>query len=116
MLPEQFVFVGIAVNAIGLFSYFLDTIKGKIKPNKVSFALWSIAPIVAAFAQFKQGVGIQSLMTLSVGVFPIVIFFGSFVNKKAYWKITRFDLSIGALALIGLILWQITKVWIKSLI
>lgn len=110
MLPEQFVFVGIAINAIGLSSYLIDTVEGKIKPNKVSFALWSIAPIITAFAQFKQGVGIQSLMTLSVGIFPIIIFFGSFVNKKAYWKITRFDLSIGALSFLGLLFWQITKV------
>ena len=110
MLNENFVFVGIAITAIGLSSYFIDTVRGKIKPNKVSFALWSIAPIVTFFAQMKQGVGIQSLMTLSVGIFPIVIFLGSFVNKKAYWKITRFDLSCGTLALIGLLLWYITKV------
>lgn len=110
MLPEQFVFVGIAINAVGLSSYLIDTVKGKIKPNKVSFALWSIAPIITSFAQFKQGVGIQSLMTLSVGIFPIIIFLGSFVNKKAYWKITRFDLSIGALSLLGLLFWEITKV------
>ena len=110
MLPEQFVFVGIAINAIGLSSYFLDTVRGKIKPNKVSFALWSIAPILAFFAMLDEGVGVQALMTLSVGIFPIFIFLGSFVNKKAYWKITKFDLSIGALSLIGLLLWQITKV------
>ena len=110
MLNENFVFVGIAINAIGLSSYLIDTVKGKIQPNKVSFALWSLAPIVAFFAQIKQGVGIQSLMTLSVGLFPIIIFFGTFVNKKAYWKLTKFDLSCGALSLLGLILWQITQV------
>jgi len=110
MLNENFVFVGIVINAIGLLSYFIDTIKGKIQPNKVSFALWSIAPIVAFFAQISQGVGIQSLMTLSVGLFPIIIFIGTFVNRKAYWKITKFDLSYGGLSLIGLLLWQITSV------
>ena len=110
MLNENFVFIGIAINAIGLSSYFIDTVKGKIQPNKVSFALWSIAPVIAFFAQVKQGVGIQSLMTLSVGLFPIIIFLGSFVNKKAYWRITKFDLSYGALSFIGLILWQITQV------
>lgn len=110
MLNENFVFVGIAINAIGLLSYFIDTVKGKIQPNKVRFALWSIAPLVAFFAQIKQGVGIQSLMTLSAGLFPIIIFLGSFVNKKAYWKITKFDLSCGTLSLIGLLLWQVTQV------
>lgn len=110
MLSENFVFVGIAINAIGLLSYLVDTLKGKIQPNRVSFALWSLAPIVAFFAQIKQGVGIQSLMTLSVGLFPIIIFIGTFVNKKAYWKLTKFDLSCGALSILGLVLWQVTQV------
>lgn len=110
MLNENFVFVGIAINAIGLTSYFIDTVKGKIQPNKVSFALWSIAPFVAFFAQINQEVGVQSFMTLSVGLFPIIIFLRSFVNKKAYWKLTKFDVGCGALSLAGLILWQITQV------
>lgn len=110
MLDQNFIFVGIALNAIGLSSYLIDTVKGKIQPNKVSWALWSIAPLVAFLAQIKQGVGIQSLMTLSVGLFPIIIFLGSFVNKKAYWKLAKFDLSCGVLSLIGLVLWQITQI------
>lgn len=110
MLDQNFVFVGIALNVLGLSSYLIDTVKGKIQPNKVSWALWSIAPLVAFWAQTKQGVGIQSLMTLSVGLFPLIIFLGSFVNKKAYWKLNKFDLSCGALSLIGLVIWQITQV------
>lgn len=110
MLNENFVFLGIAINVIGLSSYFIDTVKGKIQPNKVSFALWSLAPLIAFFAQIKQGVGIQSLTTLTVAIEPLIIFLGSFVNKKAYWKITKFDLACGALSLLGLVLWQITQV------
>jgi hypothetical protein len=37
-------------------------------------------------------------------------FGASFVNKKAEWKITKFDLVCGALSILGLILWLITKV------
>ena len=110
MLNENFVFVGIAINAIGLSSYLIDTLRGKIQPNRVSFALWCLAPLIAFFAQIKQGVGVQSLMTLSVGLFPIAVFLGTFVNKKAYWKLTKFDLSCGVLSLAGLVLWQITQV------
>jgi len=110
MLNSNFVFVAIIVSAIGLTSYFFDTVKGKIQPNRVSFALWSIAPLITFFAEFKQGVGLQSLMPLSVGIFPIVIFLGTFVNKKAYWKIGKFDLICGGLSLLGLILWYITRV------
>lgn len=37
-------------------------------------------------------------------------FAASFVNKKAEWKITRFDLGCGLLSIFGLVLWLITKV------
>ena len=110
MFDQNFVFVGVLIGAIGSASYVIDTIKGKIQPNKVSFALWSVAPLIAFFAEIKQKVGIQSLLTLSVGVFPLIIFLSSFVNKKAYWKISKFDLSCGILSLVGLFLWYTTRV------
>lgn len=110
MLNQSFVYVGIFISAIGSAGYFIDTVKGKIKPNKISFALWSIAPFIAFFAEINQGVGIQSLMTLSVGLFPMIILVGTFVNKKAYWKISKFDVICGLFSLVGLILWYITKV------
>lgn len=110
MLNPNFVIVGTLIGASGSFAYLIDTIKGKIKPNRVSFLLWSIAPFIAFFAQIKQGVGLESLMTFSTGFLPIMTFAASFVNKKAEWKLTRFDLLCGFLAILGLVLWQITKV------
>ena len=69
---------------------------------------------VAAFtvfaAEIKQGVGIESLIPFISGLFPLLIFLSSFVNKKAYWKITKFDVGCGLLSVLGLILWQVTKV------
>jgi len=110
MISALIIYLGILISAIGTVSYFTDTVKGKIKPNKVSFALWSIAPLIAFFAELTQGVGIQSLFTLSVGLFPFTIFLASFVNKKAYWKINKFDIGCGVLSLVGILLWYITKV------
>jgi hypothetical protein len=49
-------------------------------------------------------------MTFSTGFLPLTVFIASFVNKKAEWKLTRFDLICGALSIVGLILWLITKV------
>jgi len=110
MLNPNFVIVGTLISAIGSIAYLIDTIKGKIKPNRVSFLLWSIAPLIAFFAQIRQGVGIESLMTFSTGFLPIMTFAASFVNKQAEWKLTRFDLLCGFLSLLGLVLWQITQV------
>lgn len=109
MLNENFVFLGILINAIGLSSYLIDTVKGKVKPNKISFALWSLPPLIAFLAQIKQGVGMSSIMTLSVSLFPLIIFLGSFINKKAYWKLTKFDLTCGGLSLLAFLIFYFTK-------
>lgn len=110
MLNSNFVIVGVIIGALGSLSYLIDTLKGKVKPNKVTFFMWSIAPLIAFSAEAKQGVGIQSLMTFSVGFFPLTIFIASFVNKKAEWKLRRFDLICGLLSFAGLALWMVTRV------
>jgi hypothetical protein len=110
MLPSYFVVIGTLIGAVGSVAYLIDTIKGKVKPNRVSFLLWSIAPLIAFAAQIKQGVGLEALMTFSTGFLPIMTLAGSFLNKKAEWKLTKFDLFCGSLSLVGLVLWQITKV------
>ena len=110
MIDEKFVFLAAALIIIGDSTYLLDTIRGRIKPHKVTWFLWALAPFVAFAAQIDQKIGLTSLMTLAVGIIPIFIFITSFLNKKAYWKITAFDLICGVLALAGLILWEVTKV------
>lgn len=108
MLNENFVYVGVVLSLLGGLSYLIDTLKGKAKPNKVSWFVWALAPLIAFWATVQQGVGVQSLLTFMVGFNPLIIFIASFVNKKAYWKISKLDLSCGALAILGLVLWQIT--------
>jgi len=110
MLNQNFIIIGTLIGAVGSLAYLIDTVKGKVKPNRVSFLLWSIAPLIAFAAQIKQGVGLESLMTFSTGFLPLTVFIASFVNKKAEWKVTKFDLVCGVLSIIGLILWLVTKV------
>lgn len=109
MLNSNFVIVGTLIGAVGSIAYLIDTVKGKVKPNRVSFLLWSVAPQIAFAAMLQKGVGLEALMTLSVGVLPLIIFIGSFVNKEAEWKLTKFDLLCGFLSVVGLILWLILK-------
>jgi len=109
MINQNFAILGALISAIGGIGYFLDTLKGKAKPNRVTFLLWSLACFITFIAQVKQGVGIQAILTFS-GLFDtVIILLASFLNKKAYWKITSLDIGCGALSLIGLILWQTTK-------
>jgi hypothetical protein len=110
MIDEKFVILGALLSLIGGVSYLIDTLKGIAKPNRISWFFWSCAPLIAFGAEIKQGVGWASLMTFTVGFNPLLVFIASFINKNAYWKITRQDVFCGVLALIGLILWQVTRV------
>lgn len=110
MINENFIFVGAALNLIGSTSYVIDTIRGKTKPNRITWFLWALAPMIAFGAMVGQGVSVVGgLMTFMVGFGPLLVFVSSFVNRKSVWKITRFDIICGSLSLVGLGLWFVTR-------
>lgn len=109
MIDERFVFLSVALILFGDLTYLIYTIKGKVRPNRVTWFLWALAPLIAFVAQVKQGV-VSSLTTFAFGALPGFIFLATYLNKKSYWKITKFDLICGALSLIGLVLWGVTQV------
>jgi hypothetical protein len=80
MINEKFVILGVILSFFGSISYLIDTVKGKAKPNRISFFFWGLAPLIAFSAEIKQGVGMASLMTFIVGFNPMLIFFASFIN------------------------------------
>jgi len=83
MLNRNFIIVGALIGAAGSAAYLIDTVKGKAKPNRVSFLMLSIAPLIAFFAQINQGVGLEALMTFSTGFLPFTVFITSFINKQS---------------------------------
>ncbi|VVA43318.1 conserved membrane hypothetical protein [Candidatus Roizmanbacteria bacterium] len=110
MINQNYIYLGAVIFLFGSIGYFIETLQGKVKPNRITWFLWGLAPMIAFIAQIKQGVGLQSLLTFMVGFVPFLILTASFINKKSYWKIQKLDLVCGLLSIIGLILWQITKV------
>ena len=109
MLDERLVLLGAAIGSLGSLSYLIATIKGRARPNRVTFFFWALAPLIAFAAELAQGVRIHSVMTLMVGVSPLAIFLASFVNPQSNWRLTRFDLGCGVMALIGTLLWALTR-------
>lgn len=108
MISENFIYLAIIISILGGLSYFIDTIKGKTKPNRVTWFIWALAPMLAFFASISQGVGLQTATTFMAGFMPLLVFIASFINKNSYWDITKFDIICGVLALLGIVLWQIT--------
>jgi hypothetical protein len=110
MINENFIYLALLIDFLGGISYFIYTLQGKVQPNRVTWVLWGIIPLIAFLAQIKQSVGIQSLFTLIIGITPFLVFAASFVNKKSSWQINKIDILCGILSLLGIILWVVTGV------
>jgi hypothetical protein len=110
MINQNFIIFAAILSEFANLSYIIDTIKGKIRPNRVSFFLWALAPAIIFFGQIQQGVGIQSLPTFLICFNCTVILIATYINKNAYWKLRKFDYICGFLSLVGLVLWVVTKI------
>jgi len=105
MINEKFVYVGAIISISFGMSYVIATLKGKTKPNRVSWFLWFLAPMIAFASQLKQGVGAQAVLTFTAGFNPLLVFIASFISRKAQWKITQLDIVCGVLSLLGIVFW-----------
>ena len=106
---QYLVIVGAVVQLVGVFSYLKGTIRGETKPNRITWFMWSIAPLIATAAGLASGVTWAVLPVFMSGFGPLIIFIASFVNKNAYWKLEIFDWLCGIFSALALILWWITK-------
>jgi hypothetical protein len=109
MLPEYFVIVGGLVLSLGSLYYFYETIRGKAKPNRATWLLWGIFPLVIFIGQRAQGVDTAAFVSLASGSIPFLVVVASFLNKRAYWKTQAFDYVCAGVAAGGIILWALTN-------
>ena len=109
MINQNYIWLALFIIVYGNFFYLRDTLKGETKPNRVTFILWGIAPLITFFAQKEGGGSIQIFYTLLIALAPIVIFAASFHDKNAYWKISKFDVSCGIISILALVLLVITN-------
>ncbi len=108
MLPEWFVSIAIAIRIFGGLSYFRGVFTGKAKPNPITWFIWSATAMVAFAAQLHEHVGAQAWVTFSLGITPLLVCIVSLLKNRSEPHFTPFNLSCGALALIGIVLWQAT--------
>jgi len=94
---------------LGAFGYIRSMFKGQTNPNRVTWFMWSVAPLIATAAALSNGVGWAVIPVFMSGVSPLLVFTASFFNHKAYWKLSRFDYLCGALSGIALVVWYVTS-------
>ena len=108
MIDAHFAILGALIVLTGNGAYALDTVRGHTQPNRVSWSLWALAPMIAFAAEVVQGVGLGAVLTLAVGFGPLLVVAASFLDPKAYARVTPFDAGCGVLSLIALGAWAAT--------
>jgi hypothetical protein len=106
---EYLVIIAAVASLLAAFVYIRSMFVRSTKPNRVSWLMWAIAPLIATAAALSDGVGWAVLPVFMAGFSPFLIFTASFFAKKAYWRLSSFDYLCGALSAIALIMWWLTK-------
>jgi len=109
VINVHFVYLGAAIGAFGSLVYVRDTLRGTTQPNRVTWLLWAIAPLLASAVEFRSGVGLRTLTTFMIGFMPLLVFAASFHNPAAVWQIRRLDYVCGAMSLAGTAAWLATQ-------
>ncbi len=108
MIDPRFIYLGAAISLTGTVVYVRDTWRGTTAPNRVTWALWGLEPLLAFGVERQQHVGLASLMTLLLGLVPVVVLAVSFHDPLSVWRIGRFDVICGAISLVGLGVWTLS--------
>ncbi len=102
------VVVSAFVSIAGSAAYIRDTLAGKTKPNRVSFSMWALAPLIGTAAALSAHADVWATVRIFLaGFMPLLIFLASFINPQSYWKLTTFDFLCGTCALFAFIVWAV---------
>ena len=94
------------VNTIGLVPYLRDIFRHKTKPERATWWIWLALGLIAFFAQLAAGARWSTLLTaasiLAVGTIAVLSL------RYGYGTFRRKDFIALSIALIGVVLWQLT--------
>ncbi len=109
MIGVYWIYVGTVLGALGTAVYLRDTLRGTTSPNRVTWLLWAVAPLLAAAVELHDGIGLRALPTLMLGLMPLLVFVASFHDAAAVWRIRRLDYACGAMSVVGTVVWLATR-------
>jgi hypothetical protein len=132
VISQNFWIVAALLPLAGFGSYIRDTLRGAVQPNRVSWALWATAPMIAFAAELAAGTSLRvAAVTFSLGAGPLLVLAATFAGRppdpshlataqpaavsiarrrghQQHWQLTRLDYACGALSVLALAGWAIT--------
>ena len=97
----------IVLNLIGYVPYVRDILRGKVKPHRMTWGIWTILTTIAAVNQIKNGGGYSSLFFVSTAVLVLIVFLLSI--KYGMGGANLIDWICLAAAIVLLIYWVTVK-------
>lgn len=116
ILPIWFIYVAAAMRILGGLAYVRATLSKQASPHAVSWLLWAITPLVTFVAEVTVGVGLIAIVTLAMGVSPILVVLAALKTDRRLFRLDSFDAVCIGIALIGLLIWAITRQPITAII
>ena len=100
------VILSAVISIAGSYAYIRDTLAGKTKPNRISWSMWALAPLIGTAAALYAHADIWATVRIFLaGFLPLIVFIASFINRQSFWKLTPFDFLCGACSVLALIVW-----------
>lgn len=100
------VLVSALLSFSGAFAYIRDMVKGKSKPNLVTWGLWGFAPLIATGAALSAHADTWATVRIFISGFsPLLVFISAFFISGSYWKLSWPDYACGFFSLIALGAW-----------
>jgi hypothetical protein len=112
---QYLVFLWAFINILWIIPYIRDTLKWVTKPNRVTWLIWWLAPLITAIISFYNWVYLSAIPIFITWILPLLVFFISFFNKNSYWKLWYIDYFCWIFAILSLTLYFITKNVILSI-
>ena len=111
MLPLWFIYIAIVIRLMGGAEYVRSMFirRPRANPNPITWFCWSLAPMLAAAAQWQAGVGLEAWMSFALGVGPLMVFVSSLIKGNNSAHFTKFNIACGVFALVGVVVWRLTS-------
>ena len=106
---EYLIIASAVATLLSTSAYIRSMFKGIAKPNRITWLMWAVAPLIAFAAAKSAGVGWAAVPVLIAGLSPFLVLMASFLTKKAYWKLSAIDYACGVLSALALSLWWATR-------
>lgn len=90
----------------GALAYIRDIVRGKSKPNLVTWGLWAFASLIATGAALSAHADPWATVRIFMAGFgPLLIFLVGVFVPQSYWKLSKFDYACGGSSLVALFMW-----------